>query len=52
MVVFDVQNGRLELPDRNVAVQKDIDLTVRAMLQLGQEEEGDHPADSSGSPHM
>lgn len=41
---MDVDDGRLELPGRDLAVEQDIDLTVGAVLELRQEEEGHDPA--------
>lgn len=46
---MDVDDGRLELPGGHLAVEQDIDLTVRAVLELGQEEEGHDPAHARGA---
>jgi hypothetical protein len=49
LVVLDVNNGRLELPGRDSAIEQDIAFTVRAVLELRKEEEGHNPADASGA---
>jgi hypothetical protein len=49
LVVFDVEDGRLELPGGNLVVEQNVDLTVRAVLELRKEEVGHHPADASGT---
>ena len=49
IVVLDVNDGRLELPGGNSAVEQDVDFTVRAVLELRKEEEGRDPADASGT---
>lgn len=39
----------LELSGGDPAIEQDIALTVRAVLELGKEEEGHDPADESGA---
>ena len=39
-VVSNINDSRLELPGRNPAVEQDIRLTIRAILELRKEEEG------------
>ena len=49
LVLLDVNNSRLELPGRNLAIEQDVHFTVRAVLELRKEEESHDPADASGS---
>lgn len=44
LVFMDVDDGLLELPRRDFALEQDIRLTVRAVLQLRKEEVSHHPA--------
>lgn len=41
---MDINNSFLELPSRNLAVEQDINLTVRPMLKLRQTEVSQNPA--------
>lgn len=45
LVVPHVNHSRLELPGRDLAIEQDIAFTVRAVLELGKEEVGHHPAE-------
>lgn len=49
LVVLRVNNGRFELSGRNFAVEQDIALTVRAVLELREEEEGHNEANASST---
>lgn len=49
LVVFDIDNSMFELPGRNPAIEQDITLTVRAVLEFGQKQERHDPADKSGA---
>jgi hypothetical protein len=49
LVILDVNNSRLELPGRDLAIEQDVAFTVRAVLELRKEEVGHHPADASGA---
>ena len=49
LIILDVNEGGLELPGRNSAIEQDVTLTIRAVLELRKEEERHHPADASRS---
>jgi hypothetical protein len=49
VVVLDINNGALELPGRYLTVEQNVNFTVRAVLELGQEEVGHDPAENSGA---
>lgn len=49
LVILDVDDGCLELPSWNLAVEQDVALTVRAMLELGKKEVCHDPTDDSGT---
>jgi hypothetical protein len=49
LVIAHIDNGLLELPGRNFAVKQNVELTVRAVLELGQEEKCHDPADESSA---
>lgn len=40
MVVSNINDGRLELPGRNPAVEQDIRLMISALLELRKKEQG------------
>jgi hypothetical protein len=50
LVIFRVDDGRLELSSWNLAVEQDIALTVGAMLELREEEESHAKADAGSTP--
>lgn len=50
LVIFNVNNGRLELPRRNTTIEQDVTLAIGAMLELREKEEGCYPADTSSTP--
>ena len=53
LVIAHVDDSLLELPSRDPAVEQDVKLAVRAVLELGQEEVGHDPADeSSAAPNV
>jgi hypothetical protein len=35
LVILDVNNGRLELPGRDLTIEKDVAFKIRAVLELG-----------------
>src|SRR5690348_5072888 len=47
LVVLDIDNSRLELPGRNLAVEQNIQLAVRAALELGQTKVSRYKANAS-----
>lgn len=49
LIVSNIDDSRLELPGRDLTVEQDIKLTVRAVLELRQEEEGHNPAHTGGA---
>lgn len=49
LIILNVNNGRLELPSRNFAIEQNVAFTVRAVLELRKKEVGHHPADASGT---
>lgn len=49
LVIAHVDDGLLELPSRNLAVEQNVKLAVGAVLKLGQEEVGHDPADEGGA---
>lgn len=49
LVVLDIDDSRLELPGRDLAVEQDVRLTVRAVLELGKAKVGRHEADDGGA---
>lgn len=49
LVVLDIDEGRLELPGGNLAIEEDVELTVRAILELRKAKVGSDPADDSGA---
>jgi len=51
--ILNVNNGRLRLPGRNLAIEQDVAFTVRAVFQIRKKAECHHPADASGtSPNV
>jgi hypothetical protein len=53
VVVLDIDNRLLPLASGHLAVEQDVDLTVRPALHLGQVEVGHEEADETGtSPHV
>ena len=53
LIVLNINYCRLELPSRHSAVEQDITLAIRAVLELRKEEEGHDPADDcSTSPDV
>lgn len=49
LIVLDIDYSLLELPGRNLAVEEDIKLTVRAVLHFRQEEVCQDPAHNRGA---
>ena len=49
LVIAHVDDSLLKLPSRNPAVEQDVKLAVRAVLELREEEVGHDPADKSGA---
>lgn len=49
LVLLDLNNSRPEFTRWNFAVEQDINLTVRAVLELRKEEECHDPTDKSGT---
>lgn len=49
LIVLRVNNGRFELSGCNCAVEQNITLAVRAVLELWEEEEGHNEADGSST---
>lgn len=53
MVILDVNDRLLPLASGHLAVEQDVDLTVRPALHLGQVEEGHDEAEETGAaPHV
>jgi len=53
LVILDVENGRSEFPGRNLSIEQNINLTIRAVLELRKEEVRHYPADKgSTSPDV
>lgn len=49
MVILDIDDRLLPLASRHLAVEQDVDLTVRPALHLGQVEVGDDEAEETGA---
>lgn len=49
MIILDIDDSLVELPGRHLAVEENVQLAVRAMLHLRQEEVCHDPADDSGA---
>lgn len=53
VVVLDIDDRLLPLASRHLAVEQDVDLTVRSALHLGQVEEGhDEAEETSATPNV
>jgi hypothetical protein len=49
LVITHINDSSLELPSGNLAVEQDVELAVRAVLELRQEEVRRDPADERGA---
>jgi hypothetical protein len=49
VVILDIDDRLLPLASRHLAVEQDVDLTVRPALHLGQVEVGDNEAEKTGA---
>ena len=53
VVILDIDDRLLPLASGHLAVEQDVDLTVRPALHLGQVEEGHDEAEETGAtPHV
>ena len=49
LIILNINNRRLGLPSRSPTMEQDIALTMRAVLELRQEQEGHDPAEKSST---